>query len=343
LEARARQYQQDSKLDLAIGDLTKLVGIDPKNPERYTARADVWSEIESYDQAIADLDAAVALQPNNPELYLARSRLWEKKGDDNRVSADLDQLVRLRPSAENFVKRAEYNLDKDRTAAAVADYGMAIKMDRKNVDYLKARAAALQRKGDATLAQADYLSVISLYDASITTAPTADAVRDRAEIWKQLKNYKKALADYTLAIRLDPGSGYNYDLRYFLVRDMTDSSAEVMKYLDEFVSRESTFAHNYRIRAEFRGEDEIEKALADYGQAIRLKPDEVDFRFARAALLEKKGKFVEAIEDYDKIVQIDPKNARALYRRGMAKSSKGNRTGAADISAAKALDPDVAN
>ncbi|WP_245427726.1 tetratricopeptide repeat protein [Bradyrhizobium sp. MOS003] len=114
-----------------------------------------------------------------------------------------------------------------------------------------------------------------------------------------------------------------------------------MKYLDEFVSKEPTLADNYRVRAEARDERELDKNLADYDQAIRLRPDDAGFRFARAALLERKGNFAGAIADYDRAVQIDPKDAKALYLRGTAKSSKGDRTGAADIAAAKALDPDV--
>jgi len=171
-------------------------------------------------------------------------------------------------------------------------------MDPKNVSYFKARAGVLERKGDVASAQADYMSIIRLYDASIAGAPTSQAFYERARIWQQLKNYQKALADYTLAIRLDPNDKSNFSLRYYLVQEMTDNSAQVMKYLDEFASKEPTFADNYRIRAEVRDESEIEKNLADYDQAIRLKSDDVDFRFARAALLEKKGNLAGAIAEW---------------------------------------------
>lgn len=341
LEFRASSYEGDSKWDQAIADRSKLIELDPKNPERYTARADVWRRIESYDQAIGDLDAAVALQPTNSSLYSIRSDLWAKKEDHPRALADLDQVVRLEPSAENFAKRAEYNLERERFTAALNDYSMAVKMDPSNVSYLKARAEALEKKGDAALAQADYMSIIRLYDASIASTPTADAFVSRADIWKQLKNYQKAMADYTSAIRLDPSYGFNFDRRYWLVQSMTDDPVRIMKQLDEFVSKEATFADNYRIRAEARDDSEIDKSLADYDQAIRLKPDVVDFRFARAALLEKKGNLAAAIADYDWAIQANPKDAKALYRRGMAKSNKGDRTGAADIVAAKAIDPDI--
>jgi Flp pilus assembly protein TadD len=41
-------------------------------------------------------------------------------------------------------------------------------------------------------------------------------------------------------------------------------------------------------------------------------------------------------------VQLDPKDAKALYARGLAKRRNGDATGSdADMAAAKALDPDV--
>ncbi|WP_346730774.1 tetratricopeptide repeat protein [Bradyrhizobium sp. 199] len=340
LESRASSYESDSKWDQAIADRSKLIELDPKNPERYTARAHLWRQIESYDQAIGDLDAAVALQPTNSSLYSIRSDLWTNKGDDARALADLDQVVRLEPSAENFVKRAKYNLEQTRLTAAISDYSTAIKMDPKNVSYLEARAEALAKKGDAASAQADYMSIIRLYDASIASTPTVDAFLSRADIWKQLKNHQKAMADYTSAIRLDPSYGFNFDRRYWLVQSMTDDPVRIMKQLDEFVSKEP-FADNYRIRAEARDDSEIDKSLADYDQAIRLKPDTIDFRFARAALLEKKGNLAAAIADYDRAIQANPKDAKALYRRGMAKSNKGDRTSAADLAAARAIDPEI--
>ena len=50
-----------------------------------------------------------------------------------------------------------------------------------------------------------------------------------------------------------------------------------------------------------------------------------------------------AIADFDQAIKLDPKNAKAIYERGVAKRKSGDAAGAdADIAAAKQLDPDVA-
>jgi len=50
-----------------------------------------------------------------------------------------------------------------------------------------------------------------------------------------------------------------------------------------------------------------------------------------------------AIIDYNAILRIDPKNARALYGRGLAKRAKGDVAGGnADMAAGRAIQSDVA-
>lgn len=50
-----------------------------------------------------------------------------------------------------------------------------------------------------------------------------------------------------------------------------------------------------------------------------------------------------ATADFDQALKLDPKNAKALYERGLTKSQSGDGSGGdADIAAARALDPNVA-
>lgn len=212
LERRPELYSQESKWDQAIADRSRLIELDPRNPERYTARAEFWSQIDSFDQAVTDLDTALSLQPNNVKTRLARFEMWKRKGDDRQAMAELDHVIRLEPTADNFVRRAKYNKDNKRLAAAISDYSMAIRMDPKNIDRLKGRANLFEDSGDAKAAEADYMSIIDVYDAEIEKAPSADIFRKRAEIWESLKNYPRAVTDYTSAIQLEPTDGAYYFL-----------------------------------------------------------------------------------------------------------------------------------
>src|SRR5258707_1192219 len=57
----------------------------------------------------------------------------------------------------------------------------------------------------------------------------------------------------------------------------------------------------------------------------------------------KSGKFDLAVADYDAGLRLDPPNkADFLYGRGLAKTKKGDASGDADIAAAKAIKPAIA-
>ena len=63
--------------------------------------------------------------------------------------------------------------------------------------------------------------------------------------------------------------------------------------------------------------------------------------YARALAKKSLGDHQGAIEDYGKVIEIDPNNAAAYYARALAKKSLGDYQGAReDLSTAKRLIPD---
>ena len=63
----------------------------------------------------------------------------------------------------------------------------------------------------------------------------------------------------------------------------------------------------------------------------------------RALVQLRRGRFDDAIDDYDAALKINPNLAGALHGRGLARQKKGDNAGAeADMAAAKAIDGKVA-
>jgi tetratricopeptide (TPR) repeat protein len=120
-----------------------------------------------------------------------------------------------------------------------------------------------------------------------------------------------------------------------------------------------------------------DKAMADFGEAIKLKPDDANFQNARcfaraeagreldAAMADceaalkiapkaagtldsrglvwmRMGKLDEALKDYDAAIVLEPNQASSLFMRGVVKTRQGHAVeGEKDIKAALALDPNV--
>jgi tetratricopeptide (TPR) repeat protein len=58
-----------------------------------------------------------------------------------------------------------------------------------------------------------------------------------------------------------------------------------------------------------------DKALADYSEAIKLKPNDTKYYLYRSYIYEVKGDVKNSMADTEKVLKIDPKNQEALSRK----------------------------
>jgi predicted aspartyl protease len=86
----------------------------------------------------------------------------------------------------------------------------------------------------------------------------------------------------------------------------------------------------------------LDKALADCDQAIRLMPGNPDILEVRAFVLYQQGNYQQALDTYNATLALKPEIASALFVRGCAKGKLGDVAGKdADIAAAKAIQANI--
>jgi tetratricopeptide (TPR) repeat protein len=97
----------------------------------------------------------------------------------------------------------------------------------------------------------------------------------------------------------------------------------------------------YRVTGKYMGD--LDRAVADYDQAIRLKPGYLAAFYNRGLALADKHQYEKAIADFTTVLRTDPRNPTILYRRGTAYLSKGDaEAGNADLAEASSIKPDIA-
>ena len=88
--------------------------------------------------------------------------------------------------------------------------------------------------------------------------------------------------------------------------------------------------------------DQLEAALADCNEALRLKSDNPGALAARAFVHLKSRRADEAIADYNAELHRRPTDPYSLFGRGLARYLKGDQPGGdRDIAAARATKPDI--
>ncbi len=87
----------------------------------------------------------------------------------------------------------------------------------------------------------------------------------------------------------------------------------------------------------------MQAALADCNELMKLRPNDPYALVIRGFAHLKSGQIDAALADYNAVLRHDPKNVAALYGRGTAELKKRNTArGDADVAAAKAIKPDIA-
>jgi tetratricopeptide (TPR) repeat protein len=90
---------------------------------------------------------------------------------------------------------------------------------------------------------------------------------------------------------------------------------------------------------EWRAKRQLDRAIADHTQAIKLDPSLSEAFYNRGNAYGDKGENDRAITDYDQAIRLNPKFAGAFNNRGLARRQKGDTAGGdADIARAKQLE-----
>jgi tetratricopeptide (TPR) repeat protein len=117
--------------------------------------------------------------------------------------------------------------------------------------------------------------------------------------WFFKKDYDKAIADFTEAIRLEPKNARAYFNRGSVWKVKCDYA-----YVDRGVAR--------------KAKGDYDKAIADFTEAIRLDPKLASGYVARGSVWLDKGNHNKAVADYTEVIRLEPKSARGYVSRGAA-------------------------
>ena len=73
---------------------------------------------------------------------------------------------------------------------------------------------------------------------------------------------------------------------------------------------------------EYKNKGDLDRAIADYSEAIRLDPKYVDAYDNRGDAWEVKGDLDRAIADYNEAIRLNPKYASSYFNRGVVREEK---------------------
>lgn len=184
-----------------------------------------------------------------------------------------------------------------------------------------------------------------IQDPQETRQQRTNAYYNRGLAYRNKKDFDRAIADYTEAIKLDPSNVMAYNNRGVAFHNKRDFDHAIADYSTAIkLAPKDPHAFNNRCWSRTIAGHELEQALSDCNAALQRLPNNFDTLENRGLTNIKLGRFDAAIADYSAALRQNPKTATSLYGRGLAKLRKGDTAGGnADIVAAKTIQSDIAD
>jgi tetratricopeptide (TPR) repeat protein len=192
--------------DMAIADLTRLLGRQAANAEAYFDRGLLHQRAGRYAEALRDYDAAMRWSPPHCELHLNRGEILSALGRPNEALTEYNRALQLEPDhVETLINRACLLFEQGSIAMSRIDINRGIEVAPDAPRLRCLRGLLVMRDGDLNQACDDFTRAIELEPS------LADAWANRGTIFFKRGAFENALADLTQAAQLREDAAILYN------------------------------------------------------------------------------------------------------------------------------------
>lgn len=375
-QINARQF------DDAISSLNQALEKDHQNAEASFQRAGILADAGQDQMALSDYSRAVELGPNDVRYRNMRGLFLLTRSQLDSALADFNEAVRIDPKyIQAWNNRGLGKLARTDFKSAIDDFNKAVEIDPTYADGFNNRGFAWFKLENYEKAMADFDKTLELKPGYV------NALNNRGMLNLRIKQHQAAIADFTEAISHDENNPKHYQNRMnaYTALGMNDQAQADrgriewlvrLRQLNTLVAQAPQQPDGYIQRASHLAEaGEHQIAQADFQQAIEVSPGKATPLASRARYWLQQGELAKAIDDatraietefshpalsirgdaylqqgeYDKAIadytaakRLDPGVAQAYYRRALQRRQSGNEAGFnADLEIARQLDPQI--
>jgi tetratricopeptide (TPR) repeat protein len=346
---QAETLTADGKLGLAVEALSRIIGDHPKTALAFLLRGQANAQRHNDADALADFSTAIELEPHKSTHYVARGFFQLSRGNTAKSIEDFNSALKLDPKDSHaYNDRGMARVTSGEVKQAIEDFNHAIELDPKSATAYTNRSFALIKLDRRNEALADL-------DRAIQLDPKAPGAYDsRGSLRLEANDYQRALADFTSAIKLEKNNPTYFSHRretLLKLERYAEAQADAsrierlmqLEALNEAVFRNRRSPRAYLDRGDFLVEEgQIDNAIANFDRALELDPKQWRGLVGRARVWVRRGEFQKAIDDSTAALAIDP-HEEAYAVRGDAYRKLGQYAKAvADYDASQRIDAEVA-
>ncbi len=290
-----------------------------------------------YHAAIKHYDAALRLNPDLAEAYHNRGTVRNSLGQHREAIADWDTALKYNPElTEAYCNRGAAKLSLEDAQGCITDCSTAAELNPDEVSAYYNRAQARMELNQYVEGIEDFDKAISL---NLGRADLYGAYYNRALAKYLLGQAKAAQGDEEEAVKLYRASipGYTEAMKV-----APDASLTSRNYNNRGYSKYLIAEYESAMGDKKKARNLYESALNDSNKAIKFDRKNAYAYCTRAVAKVARDAHDAAIDDFGQAITLKPDFAHAYYQRGLAKQEIGRQEEAEeDFRKAKQLDPDV--
>jgi len=313
----------------ALSAAERAIKLSPEDADLYFVKATIHDELSQKKDAFDTLSKAIELKPSS-QFLMKRAVFAQESGDLDSAWSDLKRLrQRDGETALLLSMEAEILFDRGNIDEAIKVADRALKLDRQlpGASIVKAKWNFNEERFEESVKTLNRILEIS--------PKNRDALLLRGRAWRALENDEQATRDLAMLLKLDPTNieGLYQQARTLEVLNRTEEAIPLyddilalrpdlvgMHYLrgealvalgrqqqaradyDAMISQAPGDMRGWQGRGMLHKLDgNLEAALKDLSEALRLDETDIYTRFHRADTLLKLGEFDRAYPEFQKI------------------------------------------
>jgi tetratricopeptide (TPR) repeat protein len=300
-----------------------MAKVNPDKMEEMARTVKEKSIIEDYKMIQREYEKnQKEMEELKKELALAKGDT-AKKNVETRIAGE-EQRFQANEWFEKGLRHTASN-DEDR---GIREYTNAIALNPNYAEAYNNRGIAYFNLGLDTGDQGQFEQAVKDFRKVVVLKPGSySAFFAQGVIYFHEEKHDKAIEEMSKAIALDPDADVAYVARgvVYTKEKSKDLGKAVADYSKAIARGGHWTAIAYTNRgAVFMDEKQYDKAIDDFNKTIELSPRNANAYLGRGFSLANKNQFNRAIEDLNRAIEMNPKKADAYTIRGLVYAQIGN-------------------
>lgn len=360
IEGKWVRHSDVTSLETAVEFFSDQIERRP-TPFALVSRAEALKKQRQLDKGLADADEAIRLDPKFALGYKVRGYLHLYMMNSVAALRDFDKALALEPKLATARNGREYvhsllELEYAQLAGHGAAAVFALTPDKEHLDDRRLRALSLFEDARQKGAKGNHRQAIADLEEAVRLAPElhgATFFSNRSHHYSMLHDYGKAKADLREAISLEPENAFHHESLGNICLMEQDNDGAIEQFAracelskgagakpefptltggDGLPLRDMTVRFRWKLllmahiqRGMQRATNgDVTGATKDFDRAVEIDPKESFALTSRACFLAAQGEYERAIKDCDVAIENDRESSSPLCLRARVLLAKGD-------------------